>query len=116
MRPLILALCLIATPALSHSWYDGDCCSDKDCAPISPQHITITNDGYLVTLKPGDHPTVIRPVTRFFAYDDKDVRPSMDGEWHVCVAPWFENYMGHVNGPQYDNSEPLCIYVPGVGA
>lgn len=117
IRPILLSL-LLAGPAAAHSWYDSDCCSDKDCAPVSPSAITIRSDGYLATLNPGDHPTVVRRTSRLIPFTDPDVRPSLDGEWHVCVAPFFTDYgdMGRMSGVQTGNSEPLCIYVPGAGA
>src|SRR6056297_2426685 len=55
----VLALILVATAALAHEWYDPWCCNDRDCAPISQEHVSITEDGYLVTLEKGDHPMLL---------------------------------------------------------
>ncbi len=37
---IIVALALFivvafSRPARSHSWYDADCCSDRDCEPVT---------------------------------------------------------------------------------
>lgn len=44
-----------AGPVAAHSWYDADCCSARDCAPIPASTVTLTGEGYAVTLHPGDH-------------------------------------------------------------
>ena len=31
----LMIVVLLARPAHSHSWYDPDCCSDRDCEPVS---------------------------------------------------------------------------------
>ena len=31
----LLIVFFLARPAKSHSWYDPDCCSDRDCEPVS---------------------------------------------------------------------------------
>lgn len=91
----------LARPAAAHSWYDGYCCSDKDCAPVRASTVRATAEGWEITLAPGDHPMVSEPVTHFYRYDDTRVLPSQDDDFHVCLNSW-----GRV----------LCLYVPLFGA
>lgn len=100
--PGLFLAALLAGPAAAHSWYDGDCCSGYDCAPVSPSVVVVTRDGYAVTLNPGDHPLVTRTIRETVPFDSPDARPSQDGNWHVCVHP--------------GRAAILCIYVPGAGA
>jgi hypothetical protein len=60
--------------AQSHSWYDPECCSENDCAPVTKY--TQGADGAFVTSKIG---TVWVPKT--FKH-----RPSKDGQMHVCMS------------------------------
>jgi hypothetical protein len=70
-----------------HGWYDSWCCDQRDCAPV-PQGTTIVPapQGYVVSI-PGQEP-------RLFL--QSAVRPSQDGEVHVCI------YRG----------EARCLYMP----
>ena len=56
-----------------------------------------SKDGYLVTLEPGDHPTVRKRLQRLFRYPDADpsndrdqipeALPPGDEFFHACVLP-----------------------------
>lgn len=112
---LFVSLALSVGPVAAHSWYDVDCCSAKDCAPIAATSVQITGDGYTVTLQPGDHPLAIKPLTAFFPHGDESLRPSMDGDWHACVIPKSNPGEWYTPGPQSEEYI-RCLYVPGAGA
>ena len=88
---LVLICCLVLfgyiRAAQSHNWYDSWCCDQRDCAPV-PAGTTITPapSGYMVAV-PGREP-------RLFL--QSAVRPSQDGEIHICI------YRG----------EARCLYMP----
>ncbi len=42
---LFFTLVWIASPADAHDWYDGDCCSDRDCHPVADGIVIDTQDG-----------------------------------------------------------------------
>lgn len=105
MKTLLLTalLCLVGFQAVAHSWYDYDCCSDRDCQAISADRVTITDEGYRVTLEDGDHLMVSGTFSGMILHGDEDIRPSQDGQYHACVsAP----AMG--SGIQM----LLCLYAP----
>ena len=113
--PALFVAALLAGPVGAHSWYDPDCCSAKDCAPIPAATVTITGDGYTVTLNPGDHFLATKPLTAFFAHGDENLRPSADGDWHACVIPKSNPGDWYTPGPQSEEYIK-CLYVPGAGA
>lgn len=83
-----IAACVIVLTigeARSHSWFDPWCCDDRDCAVIPERTVKATADGYVVTLNPGDHPSVNSPVVHVVPY--KDVRHSPDGTYAACLYP-----------------------------
>lgn len=84
---LILAVMLCSLPSLgrAHSWYDGYCCSVQDCAPAN--RVDQRPDGSVV-LWSGGKPNAL---PKGFPY-----RPSLDENWHICIAN------GHVR----------CVYMP----
>ena len=112
---VLLAAALCATlpavilwrPAHAHNaptgWrYDGTCCSAAepiahtgDCAPIPDEAVRIVPGGFVVTLRPGDHPLVTVEHTWEVPYDrpmhagsrEPAVRPSGDEHWHACLYP-----------------------------
>lgn len=92
-------------------WYDAECCSQRDCAPIPPETVTITPWGYELRLVPGHHPLVTMPTQRDFAVDSNDVKPSQDGEYHACVPPAYGTAEDH--GPR--GQAVYCLYVPQFG-
>ena len=110
-----MLLAVSATSVAAHSWYDADCCSAKDCAPIPAQTVVITVDGYTVTLNPGDHFLATKPLTAFFPHGDDNLRPSADGDWHACVIPKSNPGGWYTPGPQSEEYIK-CLYVPGAGA
>lgn len=98
MRLIALALLLIAaamTPreAKAHSWYDGDCCNDRDCFPVASTDVRKIEGGWLY-LPTGNvfknEPPYIR------------IRPSKDEHFHVCIGTATAGVKGH----------SYCIYIP----
>jgi hypothetical protein len=45
---IILALIFAPVPALGHSFYPKDCCSDADCAPMAASRVQVTPAGYVI--------------------------------------------------------------------
>jgi hypothetical protein len=90
MRRTLIGLIFImmtATAALTHSWYDPDCCGGNDCEPVKVQ---VDNDGNFVVLKNGQKWRIDKP---------RSVRPSKDDNYHVCI------FLNQV----------WCLYVPTGG-
>lgn len=98
MRLFWLSLLLIlgagAEPLRAHEamsgWrYDPWCCTPElDCAEIPTEAVRITRDGYLVTLRPGDHKMLARePEPRSYLIRFRDARVSPDGRYHACIYP-----------------------------
>jgi hypothetical protein len=67
---VVLGFLSFITVALAHSFYPVECCSGYDCAPIDAKRVGFSAGGYMVD---GLH---------FVA--QKDVRQSLDGEFHAC--------------------------------
>ena len=61
---------LVIHRAHAHSWYDWQCCSDKDCHPIPP--LVETPQGY---------------VWRGRVVTHAETKPSADNDFHECVGP-----------------------------
>lgn len=82
------ALQKATTPANAHSWYDGDCCSDRDCRPISASEVRELAWDRVLDLVSGQE---VRGA---------QIRQSKDGDWHIC----------NVAGDR--KARPLCVYRP----
>jgi hypothetical protein len=89
---VVAAMVCAAAPAIAHSWYPYECCSDNDCGPIAMNQ-TPKEEGGGFTLQDGSH--------RHIAY--KDVRMSPDGQWHLCESKWQANLA---------DRKIYCIYGP----
>lgn len=109
MEGLIIVLAAIAVgllvaiafihPAKSHSFYDPECCSGKDCAPVTlmQKH----PEGDIMT---SEHGTVlVRPNSEF----KRKVSP--DGGFHVCMRRSYPFKMK--NDGSYE-MEVICVYYP----
>lgn len=82
-------------------WYSTKCCNLRDCAPVKMKTVQSTPNGYLVTLSPEDHFTLIprgRTLVELIPYDDDKIKPSQDGDYHACVNA--------------TNMYLYCLYVP----
>lgn len=80
-------------------WYDPECCSLRDCAPVPWGAVQETREGYMVSLGPGDHFLVDGQFEEHIAHGDRRIRESRDGDWHVCLS--------HGSTPMV-----LCVYRP----
>ena len=92
---LVIGLQFLAMSyAKAHSWYEPECCSDKDCEPIPPETVQVTPSGYLWA-------GILIP----FA----EARISMDRDYHVCRG----QYTGILIQP---SMKKPCFYAPMGGA
>jgi hypothetical protein len=108
IRTILMALGLVALPVavLPHSageWmYDQICCtattpgaSTGDCAPIPTSAVEPIRGGFVVTLRPGDHPDVTTEHRWTVTFDEAihpnstetKVRYSGDESYHACLYP-----------------------------
>lgn len=81
----VLALGLMATPALPHDWFDPWCCNGQDCAEIADGRVKVLPDGYEITIRPGDHPMAKTTIVHKVAF--KDTRVSKTGKHAACLFP-----------------------------
>lgn len=70
MARILILLLALAGPALAHSWYPYECCSEKDCFPVEARDVREVRGGW--ELQDGT----------FIPY--REARPSPDGKFHVC--------------------------------
>ena len=75
-----------------HSWYDRDCCDEKDCRPSPLGEVTLVPGGYEFRLNGTGK-------MYFYPIGDPHLRPSQDGRFHAC--------------PIHYQEIPRCIYTPG---
>lgn len=109
MRKFFLTALVViaATAAHAHSWYDYDCCSDRDCEPVPFHSVSITEEGVHVKLEPGEHSLVLEGVDELLLWGDVNIRQSQDGEHHACVAPALTDFE---DGRQVGD-RLLCVYI-----
>ena len=70
-----LLILMAAEPADAHGWYEKYCCEEKDCGPALGA--SYMPDGSLsLEVTPG-HSISVPP--------GYPVRPSLDGDYHVCI-------------------------------
>jgi hypothetical protein len=80
-------LLLLVSKANAHDWYDNECCSERDCAPVT-NSLRLPNGDLKVTTKQGTG-IVSKNTNR---------KASKDSEEHACMLP---------------NSERvICFYQP----
>lgn len=73
----------------AHDWYPIECCSDKDCRPVSASAIRTGPQGY-----------VINSSGETVGYRDSRVRTSPDDDYHWCNAGGMEK------------GRTICLFVP----
>lgn len=81
---LLLAAHLVASPVSAHDWYDRECCSDHDCAPIKRSIIQWTPTGWRVVIRPGEHPLARQRIEAVIPFSQ--IRQSRDQFWHACIV------------------------------
>jgi hypothetical protein len=87
-------------PAQAHSWYDGACCSERDCFELKPGAVTITRTGYMIQI-------VVNGVPLHFTAAQSESKTSQDEHYHICLMPT-------PNGEQPFGMR--CFYAPPLGA
>jgi len=75
-----------AAPVAAHEWYDPSCCSGQDCAPVEASAIKAEDGNWHVSLDPGSHPLVTKPMSWVVPFDAPKVRESQDDKFHACVG------------------------------
>lgn len=100
---VIFTLSFFLTAAEAHEWYDPECCSGEDCAPIAakPWQVERIPGGYRIKLRQGDHPMVRRTIEVEIGDENPKLRQSHDEKWHVCVGP--------------ASQAVFCVYKPDAG-
>lgn len=91
-RIIILALLLASTSASGHEapsgWqYPSDCCSSRDCRPRACDALEQQRDGGVLDVELGQ------------TYTKAQVRPSQDGQCHVCT------------GAGAPDGRPICAFL-----
>ncbi|MBB3975963.1 hypothetical protein GGQ64_001150 [Rhizobium azooxidifex] len=81
-------------PARAHSFYDLECCSNRDCMPVPDEEIMATKEGWRV-----------RTTGEVIGYDSWPIKHSPDGRFHRCAG------LGNF-GPK---GRTQCLYVPDFG-
>lgn len=84
----LIVLILSLAPLKAHEWYPYDCCSDNDCHPIPCESIK-------------EHGSNL--VYNKFQFYSKMIRPSKDGQCHVCIS--------NEGGKDDYVSVPHCIFI-----
>jgi hypothetical protein len=85
----VVVLLGIAEPALAHSGYPPECCSDRDCRPALQGEIELMGDGRYLVVPTGE------------IFTRAQVRPSFDQNFHRCLYD-----------PSNPKSRSLCVLVP----
>ena len=76
-------------------WYDGYCCNDKDCHPLTKDAVTQTSEGYRFAVGQTEY-TV--------PFGSDRIKPSQDGDYHACIGQTYE-------GGSAQNFA-RCFYIP----
>lgn len=90
------AVLWLVAPALAHSWYPFECCSERDCFPVPVQDVKIIKGGWM--LHDG---TVI---------EHAEARPSPDGRFHLC------RHNDGKGGLIRKHKAPACFWAPIEGS
>jgi hypothetical protein len=94
MTGLVIAINLArSTPVKAHSWYEGKCCSDRDCEAVPEGVVEQLPDGSVKvqgTIKG-------KLIRQTLAKGDSRLLWSKDYEDHACVGLHQENWL-------------LCVY------
>lgn len=102
----------IPTASQPLGWqYPVNCCSSLDCGMISYKVIKETPEGYMVSLKKSDHIMLIKDTAFFIQYNDPRVKPSPDGEYHICISKQHSAPTGDMLG-----GNVICFFVPPKGS
>ena len=106
LLPLALVAGLLAlAPVAAHQSrggfdYDPWCCNGGDCSELPEEAVVAGPEGWIVTLRKGEHPMVKSAIVRH-VIPYKAARPSGDGKFHLCLYP--------------TEAEARCFYAPAQG-
>lgn len=94
LRVLIVLVILVVAVsyARAHSWYEFECCSDKDCEALPPESVKETNNGYLL------------PNGQTIPYNM--ARQSRDRDYHWCRLG---------EDIRQPTGKAYCFYAPSFG-
>jgi hypothetical protein len=84
------------------SYNESCCCTTGWCAPIPHGAVRTTPDGYVVTLRPGEHPRASATVS--FLVPFRQAGTSPNGSYHACGSTWAT-----------DGGSLRCLLVPPGG-
>lgn len=87
---LLLIIAAGSEPARAHEWLDPWCCNGRDCQPIPDSAVKATPQGYVITLRPEDHPMLAREQgPRTYTVPYAVARVSLDPEqrFFACIYP-----------------------------
>lgn len=82
---VLFLLMALFNNAQSHSWYDNDCCHERDCAPAT---VTLEGEQMVLSNQFGEAPMPQSMIPR----------ASKDDKWHACFT--------------YTRKELRCVYAP----
>lgn len=94
----LLSLLLLSQPSLAHDWYPLECCSEKDCEPMSATDLERDGDEWI--LPNGER------IHNDFA------RESRDHQFHWCRYIYHDDTRSPVIRPF---NRPICFFVPTGG-
>lgn len=92
---IVLTMLTISGRVMAHSFYDATCCNDRDCAPLAPEQVQVTPQGYVL------------PNGQTVPFGQERVSP--DKDYHWCRYPGTQPLVHPYN-------ERVCFYAPSQGS
>lgn len=87
---LAALVCWTGSPAMAHSWYPKECCSNRDCMPADRVERDARGDMQVAV---GQH--------RIWVPQGFPIRSSLDERIHICF---------HLDDHKF--LMPLCLFMP----
>ncbi|MBN8532445.1 MAG: hypothetical protein J0L51_00010 [Rhizobiales bacterium] len=84
-----------ASPALAHSFYPHECCSDRDCYAVPKERVRVIPGGWIID---------------GFRVSHGEARPSPDGLFHICRREDGKGDLIRLPG------KPACVWAPVEGS
>lgn len=102
----LFSLFLFSSYAFAHSWYDPECCNDKDCVPVEKiEKIAGVNGDYWYFIRTPGVINKLFPVRVTREDIQNKSRFSQDQKYHICGDFYELN--------DKEEYHVKCIYVPG---
>lgn len=92
---ILLGLLVTMSYAKAHSWYEAECCDDRDCEPIPPDQVKVSPEGY------------ITPDGQLIPFGS--ARVSADQDYHWC------KYQKDSTKVIWPLDKRACFYAPAGG-